>query len=87
MGCGANVVQQQGNLTEVLEHRANAALPDRAALTNLAEANLTLAKQLEKAHEEIEALKKKDTKKSQTILITSCWECILYIIVGTMATL
>eukprot|EP00957_Ditylum_brightwellii_P116306 8871560-Ditylum_brightwellii.AAC.1 len=63
MGCGANDIQQQGNLTEVLEHIANVALLERVALTNLTQANLTLAKQLEKAQEEIEALKKKNTKK------------------------
>eukprot|EP00957_Ditylum_brightwellii_P032723 2480283-Ditylum_brightwellii.AAC.1 len=61
MGYGTNVVQQQGDLIEALEHLANAALSSRAALTNLTQANLTLAKQLEKAQEEIEATKKKGT--------------------------
>eukprot|EP00957_Ditylum_brightwellii_P030601 2319004-Ditylum_brightwellii.AAC.1 len=64
MGYGTNAVQQQGDLTEVLEHLANAALLNWTASTNLTQANLMLAKQLEKAQEEIEALKKKD-KKSQ----------------------
>eukprot|EP00957_Ditylum_brightwellii_P131007 9993083-Ditylum_brightwellii.AAC.1 len=42
IGYGANAVHQQQDLTNALEHLANAALSDRAALTNLTQANLTL---------------------------------------------
>eukprot|EP00957_Ditylum_brightwellii_P054554 4133728-Ditylum_brightwellii.AAC.1 len=59
MGYGANAVHQQQDLTEALEHLANAALLDQAALTNLMQANLMLVKQLEKAQQELEAFKKK----------------------------
>eukprot|EP00957_Ditylum_brightwellii_P171718 13072722-Ditylum_brightwellii.AAC.1 len=41
MGYGANTVQQQGDLMEALQHLANIALSNRAALTNLTQANLT----------------------------------------------
>eukprot|EP00957_Ditylum_brightwellii_P082721 6289915-Ditylum_brightwellii.AAC.1 len=59
MGYGANAVHQQQDLTEALEHLANAALLDQAALTNLTQANLTLVKQLEKTQQELDALKKR----------------------------
>eukprot|EP00957_Ditylum_brightwellii_P149554 11388641-Ditylum_brightwellii.AAC.1 len=62
MGYDANAVQQQGDLTEALKHLANLVLSDWLALTNLTRANLMLAKQLEKAQEEIDKLKKKDKK-------------------------
>eukprot|EP00957_Ditylum_brightwellii_P190123 14473187-Ditylum_brightwellii.AAC.1 len=67
MGYGTNAVQQKGDLTEALEHLANAALSDQAALTNLTQANLTLVKQLEKAQEEIEAFKKKEKKELNNV--------------------
>eukprot|EP00957_Ditylum_brightwellii_P203813 15336327-Ditylum_brightwellii.AAC.1 len=63
MGYDANAVQQQGDLTEALEHLANTALSDKTALTNLTQVNLTLAKQLGKAHKDLDNLKKKGTKK------------------------
>eukprot|EP00957_Ditylum_brightwellii_P205924 15346023-Ditylum_brightwellii.AAC.1 len=59
MGYGANAVHQQQDLMEALEHLANAALSDQAALTNLTQANLMLVKQLKKAQQELETLKKK----------------------------
>eukprot|EP00957_Ditylum_brightwellii_P182988 13937589-Ditylum_brightwellii.AAC.1 len=63
MGYRANTVQQQGDLLKALEYLANAALSDQVALMNLAQANLTLTKQLKKAQEELENLKKKINKK------------------------
>eukprot|EP00957_Ditylum_brightwellii_P047199 3584808-Ditylum_brightwellii.AAC.1 len=63
MGYGATAVHQQQDLAEALEHLANTALSDQAALTNLTQANLTLVKQLEKAQQELETLKKKGKNK------------------------
>eukprot|EP00957_Ditylum_brightwellii_P146843 11178541-Ditylum_brightwellii.AAC.2 len=87
MGYGTDTAQQQGSLMEVLEHLTNAALSDRAVLTNLTQANPTLTKQLEKGQKKIEAMKKKGSKRNLTILIISQLECIQCSIVGAIASL
>eukprot|EP00957_Ditylum_brightwellii_P107958 8235847-Ditylum_brightwellii.AAC.1 len=64
LGYLANGIQQQHDLSKVLEYLANAVLLDKVAMLNLTQSNLTLAKQLERVQEELQELNEELTKKN-----------------------